>query len=106
MDDRVRNSCVMLIERQQRMAKTLDHLINQGVPLREEKYKWTNADRQRLIEVALSLKNNTENPPRPPTKPVIKYIRENVFGSGFGPTDDQIRKELEPLRYYQPNSRV
>ena len=58
-DDRARNS-IMLIERQQRMAKTLDYLINQGVPLREEKYKWTNADRQRLNEVALSLRNNTE----------------------------------------------
>ena len=102
--DRGRNCCVQLIQRQERTGSTLDRLIRQGVPLREERYKWTEGDVKRLTEVALKLKSNTEEPTRPPTKPVIKYIRENVFGAAYGPTDDHIRKKLEPLRYYKPQS--
>ena len=51
--DRGRNCCVQLIQRQERTGSTLDRLIRQGVPLREERYKWTEGDVKRLTEVAI-----------------------------------------------------
>lgn len=93
------NRCVTIIESQQRQTTSLQQLIDQGVPVRQDKYSWSGTDIQKLKDSVLKLQKNTENPPRPPTKSVLKYIRENVF-PGFGPSEDQIRRKLMALRYF------
>ena len=93
------NVCVTLLKVQERRTKSLQDLIERGVPVRDDKYKWTVADLQSLKEVALKMRTNSENPPRPPTKSILKYIKENAF-RGFGPSEDQIRRKLQLLRYF------
>ena len=92
------NQAFLLIKQWPLPQKTLENLIAQGVPLDQRKYKWTAEDKETLKNAVHLLANNTEQPPCPPGKSHIKWLKEERF-SGYGPSEDQIRQMLMNLRF-------
>ena len=94
-----RASAILLVEQRPLHAQTLQSLIEQGIPVHQSKYKWNAADKTRLKAALQLLAANQEQPPRPPGKSPITWLKEEVF-SGFGPSEEQIRKMLLNMKSY------
>ena len=93
-----RNAALMFVEQRPRVSQTLQSLVEEGVPVQEGKYRWTAADKTKLNAAIRSLATNEEQPPRPPGKSPVTWLREEIF-TGFGPTEEQIRRMLLNLRF-------
>lgn len=78
--------------------QTLQSLIQQGVPVQQAKYRWNAVDKSKLNAALRLLGSNQEQPPRPPGKSPVTWLKEEIF-SGFGPSEDQIRKMLLNFRF-------
>ena len=92
-----RTSALLFITQQPQQAMTLARLVQLGIPVQQSKYKWNAVDRGRLNAALQLLATNQEQPPRPPGKSPVTWIKEDIF-PGYGPSEEQIRKMLFSLK--------
>ena len=74
-------------------------MIDEGVPVQNEKFRWDAESLKDLSTAIQQIRLGQEDPPRPPGKPMLKWIKENIF-LGYGPSEEQIRKKLLSMKFF------
>ena len=90
---------VTCVPSHERAPRTMEAMVDDGIPVQNDKFRW-DADSLKDLSTAIQqIRQNKEDPPRPPGKPILKWMKENVF-LGCSPSEDQIRRKLLSMKCF------